>query len=244
MKRYVYFSLLLVSLIMLLIYGYVQINPHIEALEVYSVIKEEPRIILDAGHGGFDGGAENKELGIVEKDLNLKIAQKLQKLLLLCGYDVVMTRNSDESTCSDGLKTIRQKKNSDIHNRFELMTENSDDICISIHLNKYDAEYVHGAQVFYAPNDRGSDILAECVQKAFAENLQKDNKRKIKKADKSIFILNNNKVNPSVMVECGFISNIAEGRLLKSPNYQTKIAMTILKGLSDYNTREELENAT
>ncbi len=240
-----YFCILLfIALFIFTFFGISQINDRVDTLMTDMKIYEKPYIIIDAGHGEFDGGAENKSLNITEKDLNLDIAKKLKNLLMMTGYDVKMTREDDTSTCDDGLNTIRDKKKSDIHNRLKLMTAKEDSMNISIHMNKFDEEYVHGAQVFYAPNKKNSDVLADFIQKSFAENLQTDNKRKTKKADKSIYILYYNKVNPCVMVECGFISNNKEGKLLKTSEYQNKLAITLLKGINDFNSREETENAT
>lgn len=214
------------------------------SVSVDAHIYNAPIVVLDAGHGGFDGGAENKALGIVEKDINLKIAKKLEKLLVLCGFQTIMTRETDESTADSDADTTREKKSSDIHNRFALMTRSEVDIAVSIHLNKFEEEYVHGAQVFYAPNAKGSDVLAQKIQDSFSKNLQKDNKRKIKPSDSSIYILHKNTVNPTVMVECGFISNTQEGKLLLSEEYQSQIAITILAGILDYYSSENINNVS
>ncbi len=229
------------AMAMSIVWGY-RIFNIAQVVPVNANIYEPKIVVLDAGHGGFDGGAENKELGIVEKDINLIIAKKLEELLTAAGFKVVMTRSTDDSTANGNLDTIRSKKVSDIHNRFALITKYDNSIAVSIHLNKYPEEYVHGAQVFYSPKAKDSDVLAQAIQDSFASNLQKDNKRTIKPANSSIYILHNNSKNPAVLVECGFISNIKEGKLLLEEQYQSKIAMTIFAGILDYYSRENTKN--
>ncbi len=191
----------------------------------------DQRIIIDAGHGGFDGGAVALD-GTAEKDINLLIAKKLEKLLCFYGFNVVMTRDTDQST-EDLSGNIRLKKKSDMRNRLALMNENADAIFVSIHLNKYTTSDVSGAQVFYSPNNGKSEDLARCIQKSISENLQKENNRVVKKANSSTYLLYNAKI-PAVIAECGFISNTKELENLKNDDYQTKTALCILNGILDY----------
>ena len=122
-----------------------------------------PTIILDAGHGGEDGGAVGVG-GVVEKDINLAIAQNLRDLLVMNGYTVVMTRNSDAAIYSSGAETLREKKVSDLENRLLLMKENPGSIFVSIHQNQFGSPIYYGTQVFYSPNSETSQILAEIIQ--------------------------------------------------------------------------------
>ncbi len=192
--------------------------------------KVTPAVIVDAGHGGFDGGAVALD-GTEEKEINLLIALKLQKLLSDGKYKVIMTRTGDYATNDTGDK-IRSKKRSDMQNRLALMEENPRGIFVSIHLNKYTTSSVSGAQVFYSPNDEFSKTLAEELQKNFAV-LQPQNKRTVKKATSSAYLLYNAKI-PAVIVECGFLSNKEELELLKTDDYQQKTAECIKKGIDSY----------
>ena len=185
-------------------------------------------VVLDAGHGGMDGGAT--AAGVRECEINLSIAQKARDFLTLMGYRVVMTRENDTLLADEGAGTVRAQKRSDLKNRLEIMEGTPNSVGVSIHQNHFSQSYVHGAQVFYGKAD-GSRELAERIQKNIATYLQADNKRKIKEADSSLFILNNNRANPSVMVECGFLSNPEEEKLLKTAEYQEKTAWAIYMGV-------------
>lgn len=192
-----------------------------------------PVIIIDAGHGGFDGGAVAPD-GTIEKDINLKISLYLQEYLELSGFETVMTRYEDISLEDDGLNTIRQKKTSDIHNRLKLMSDTRNALFISIHQNKYHVEKYRGLQVFYSPDfSEESSELARNIQENVTEILQPDNERQIKKCGTSVYLIYN-AVKPAVLVECGFLSNYNETELLKTDEYQRKIAYSIATGIQDY----------
>lgn len=192
-----------------------------------------PTVIIDAGHGGFDGGATTSD-GYPEKHINLKIACYLRDLLLFSGFNVVMTRTEDVSLEDSGLSTIREKKSSDIHNRMRIMAETPDAIFISIHQNHYSSEKYWGMQVFYSRNfGESSQIIAECIQETVTELLQTDNARQIKECGTSVYLMYN-AVKPAVLVECGFLSNYKESELLKTDDYQKKISYCIYIGLLKY----------
>ncbi len=193
---------------------------------------EEPQeVILDAGHGGFDGGAVSPE-GIMEKDLNLVIAKETQIALLKKGFCVIMTREDDaalESAKQNGVS----KKVSDIHRRVEIMKEHPNAIFVSIHMNKFAESQYSGAQVFYATVQPGSEELAESIQSTIIEKLQPENTRVIKPAPKNVYILEHAAV-PTVIVECGFLSNVEETKKLSDPDYQTDMANCIAEGIIKY----------
>lgn len=192
-----------------------------------------PTIIIDAGHGGFDGGTQASD-GTVEKDINLRIALYLNDFLQTFGYETVLTRDSDESLEDENLKTIREKKKSDIYNRFDLMESTENAIFVSIHQNHYPVEKYHGTQVFYSPEQaEDSSKLAQSIQEAVVELLQNDNDRQIKKCGTSVYLIYN-AVKPAVLVECGFMSNTEEAELLKTQDYQKKIAFCIAVGIQNY----------
>ena len=189
-------------------------------------------IIVDAGHGGDDGGAIGID-GTVEKDINLDIALKLEKILKFYGFNVIMTRTQDVMTCDDGLDSLRKRKISDIHNRFELMRKNPDAIFISVHQNKFEDSSQHGTQVFYSGNDERSKELAEAIQTSVTLTLQRKNDRVVKKSGSGIYLLYHAKI-PAVLVECGFISNSDEVKKLKDESYRMKLAILIADGLLKY----------
>lgn len=215
------------------------LNQRMETQTVSVTMSNKPMVILDPGHGGFDGGAQGG--GINEKEINLAIAQNERLLCELFGFNVVMTRDSDISIHDEGSGSIREKKRSDLHKRLGIMTGSPSGVSVSIHLNKFPQSYVHGAQVFYSPKSKDSDTLAQTIQDSFRLLLQPDNDRVIKKADKDLFILYNNDVTPAVIVECGFISNAEEAQKLADKSYQQQVAMTICYSLMKFQNREESE---
>ena len=193
----------------------------------------QPIVIIDAGHGGFDGGAVAED-GTVEKDINLSIALYLQEYLSIFDIKTIMIRNTDCSIENEGYNTIRQKKSSDLHNRMKIMEETENAIFVSIHQNKFPVEKYSGTQVFYSPKTKDeSVVLAQSIQDCIVNTLQKDNKRQIKECGTSVFLMYN-AVKPAVLVECGFLSNYEETQKLKSSEYQKKIAFCIAMGIQNY----------
>ena len=195
-------------------------------------ILNSKKIIIDAGHGGFDGGAVAID-GTNEKDINLSIALSLGEMLSLCGYDVIYTRTADTGTEDNSELSISKRKVSDLKNRLKIMEENNDAIFVSIHLNKFALTGVKGAQVFYSPNNKLSHDLSISIQKSIVTLVQNDNKRVVKMADSSTYLLKNAPI-PSVIVECGFVSNPIELALLKDKKYQRKIAFAVFSGIEEY----------
>ncbi len=199
------------------------------------ILNEMPVIIIDAGHGGEDGGAVADD-GALEKDLNLDIALKLNNILSVMGYKTYLIRTTDTAIHTSG-DTIRQRKISDIKNRFAIMNKYDNCLYISIHQNKFNDKSVHGAQTFYSPNNNESKVLADFVQKSISSQLQTENKRLIKKSGTDIYILYN-ATKPTIMVECGFVSNDNELKKLKDSVYQNKMAISIAFGIINYNVSE------
>jgi len=196
-------------------------------------LKNKPVIIVDAGHGGFDGGASTDD-GVSEKGINLNIALYLKEYLNFFGFNVVMTRETDTSTEDEGLTTIRSRKSSDLHNRMALMEKTDNAIFISIHQNHYSSAKYSGAQVFYSENFKEeSSSLAQNIQDSIVYYLQQDNKRQIKSCGTSVYLIYN-AVKPAVLVECGFLSNYEESELLKTEDYQRKMAFSIALGILNY----------
>lgn len=201
-----------------------------------SNVRNSDVIIIDAGHGGFDGGAVASD-GTIEKDINLNIALILGELLSINGYDVVYTRTSDVGTEDDESVNISNRKKSDLKNRLDIMSKHPDSLFISIHLNKFTAGTANGAQVFYSPSFNESKKLSAHIQDSIKTNLQPSNNRVIKKGDKNVYLLYNARV-PSVIVECGFLSNANELKKLKDPTYQKQMAFCIFEGIIKYKLQE------
>lgn len=188
----------------------------------------KPTIILDAGHGGFDGGAVIGD--IVEKDINLQFALSLEMMLKSYGYNVIMTRTSDNGTEDAGLSTIRQKKVSDIKNRLSLIQNTDIECFISLHQNIFSIEKYRGTQVFFSGNHKNSEVYANEIQTSLKTYLQPDNNRQTKAVGKNIYLMYNT-TKPAVLVECGFMSNNNELSLLLQNNYQNKLNFCILHGV-------------
>lgn len=187
-------------------------------------------IMIDAGHGGIDGGAVGTT-GTIEKNLNLAIAKKLRGYLDEQGYTCIMVRETDEGLYSQ-YGTIRNKKNEDLKNRKDFIKEYNCDIFISIHLNKFTQPQYFGAQVFYLKGDIESHKLAKAVQEDFKNVINNGNTR-IEKPSSNYYLLRGNTI-PSIIIECGFLSNFNEERMLKDEIYQNKIAFSIYSGLTKY----------
>ncbi len=187
-------------------------------------------VIIDAGHGGFDGGATAPD-GTTEKDINLAISLKLEKILTLYGYDVIMLRDTDTALNTEG-DTTRSKKRSDIMNRYAVMEANPDSIYLCIHQNNFSASYCHGAQMFYCKSTDGSKELAEAIQTSL-RILQPDNDRVIKPCTDDVYLIYNAKTT-AILVECGFLSNSDDLVNLKNDEYQMKLAFAISSGLNNY----------
>lgn len=189
-------------------------------------------ILIDAGHGGMDGGTSAAD-GTLEKDINLSIAKKLDSMFKACGFNTVMLRTDDELIGDNSLPTIRARKVSDIKTRLKTAQSYPQAVLISIHQNYYPVEKYNGAQVFYSPNAPESKLIAQFLQNSIAGNIQPDNKRQIKAVGTNIYLLYNCNI-PSVMVECGFLSNREETEKLKNEAYQKQLAFSVVNGILNY----------
>jgi N-acetylmuramoyl-L-alanine amidase len=189
-------------------------------------------ILIDAGHGGIDGGAVGST-GTIEKNINLSIAKKLKGYLEEQGYAVIMIRETDEGLYLP-YGTIRNKKNQDLKTRKSFIDEYKVDVFLSIHLNKFAEEKYYGAQVFYLKENRESQKLANIMQKELQTILNRGNKR-VEKPSNDYYLFKGNTI-PSVIVECGFLSNHEEEALLNNDEYQNKLAWAIFSGLIKYFT--------
>ena len=201
--------------------------------------KVNQTVIIDAGHGGPDGGTSADD-GTLEKDLNLQIAIKLNESLSSMGIKTVMIRTEDISVHDASANTIRQKKVSDLKNRLKIINETDNSIFVSIHQNHFSDSRYSGTQVFYSKNNPQSSVLADCIRQSVISDLQKENTRETKPSGTDIYLLYHAE-SPAVMVECGFLSNINESKNLKNENYQKELAFVLALGISDYlNSLKEL----
>ncbi|OGO90644.1 MAG: hypothetical protein A2Y17_02835 [Clostridiales bacterium GWF2_38_85] len=191
-------------------------------------------IIIDPGHGGEDRGAIAN--GLAEKDLNLAVAMKLNQFFILSGYTVIMTRTDDVLLYKEGQED--RKKFYDLRNRLEIAEKYENCIFISIHMNKFPLQSSHGLQVFYSDNDESSQVLAEMIQNE-SKLLDPTNTRKIKHDNNTIYILEKI-TKPAVLVECGFISNYEESRLLVDEQYQNKLAFILFCGITKFMNKTEI----
>lgn len=201
-------------------------------MSVNSSPADETVFIIDAGHGGLDGGAVAKD-GTIEKDVNLSTAMKLRSMMNALGFKTDTTRTEDIMTCDEGLSTIREKKVSDIRNRLKQLETTEKGVLISIHQNSYPSSTSSGSQVFYSGGNKQSQVLAGYIQSSLVAMIQKDNHRKIKKAGTDIYLLYHAK-NPAVMVECGFMTNPGECEKLKDESYQNELSFGIICGIFEY----------
>ena len=188
-------------------------------------------IVLDAGHGVPDEGAESSN-GTTEAESNLKIALKVQNLLEQSGCNVVLTRSDENAIYDLNANTLKQKKISDIRNRVKIGNEATADIFVSIHLNKIPQSQYFGWQCFYKPNDEKSIKLAKQIQENLNKSIQKENKRVAMKLD-TVYIMKHVEI-PISIVECGFLSNPEEEKQLLDDTYQNKLAWGIYNGIQEY----------
>ena len=209
------------------------------AVRPVSVTRAAP-LILDAGHGGEDGGAVSVT-GVPESRVNLEIVQKLRDTLALYGVDPVVLREEDVSLHDPEASTLREKKRSDLKNRVRAVEAVEGGTLLSIHQNSYPGSQYRGAQVFYAPTG-GSRELAELLQAALREELQPDNGRKAKPIPESVYLMNHVSC-PAVLVECGFLTNPEEEALLRDGGYQKQLAAVLagawLTAERDHSTVQE-----
>ena len=194
-------------------------------------LEDIPVIIIDAGHGGVDGGAVS-ESGILEKDINLKIAGYLRDLFLLSDIRCVLTRENDEML-TPKYTGSSNKKRADLIARTEIANETENSVFVSIHQNKFQSSKYHGLQVFYSKNNSQSKELAEIIKFQNNKLVDNSNNRETKPAGREIYILDNLDI-PAVLIECGFLSNAAEAERLNSDSYQKQLALMIYSSLMTY----------
>ena len=215
----------------LLVFCFAVMSDQKDSVPTVSLPVSGKTIVIDAGHGKPDEGAESSR-GTTEAETNLKIALKLQNLLEQSGSSVVLTRSDENAIYDIDSKTLRQKKISDIRNRVKIGNESSADIFVSIHLNKIPQQQYDGWQTFYNAKSAEGQKLAVSIQKNLNDAIQKENNRVAKTID-NIYIVKHVEI-PTTIVECGFLSNPDEEKLLLDDEYQNKLAWGIYNGIIDY----------
>lgn len=200
-------------------------------IEAADAIPYDKIVILDAGHGGEDSGAVGKN-GRLEKDLNLEVALEIGSILEQKGYVVIYTRTDDRLlyTESENIKGIR--KISDLKNRCKIANNYPESVFVSIHMNSFGSEKYSGLQVYYKPGDDESRALADSIQQRVISEVQPENNRKIKSGD-GMYILENVE-NRSILIECGFLTNLKECEKLSEKEYQKQLSFSIVCAIIEY----------
>ncbi len=184
-------------------------------------------IVLDAGHGGEDGGAIGINTLVREKEINLNITKKIGRLFESAGATVVLTRTDDDALCKD-----KFNKMEDMLTRAKIIEQSKPYIVISVHCNSFpQSQNVHGAQMFYYPGSVCGEMLAEYIRNSIKTYVDNDNIRQVKEED--FFMLRNGN-STNVMIECGFLSCPEEEKKLMDESYQDKIAYSVFDGTSKF----------
>lgn len=201
----------------------------VTAVKQNTPVYRDYRFVIDAGHGGVDGGATSCT-GVLESKINLQIALKLNDLMQLLGYETVMIRTTDTSIHTKG-DSIAAQKVSDLKERVRIVNETENAVLISIHQNTFSDSRYGGAQVFYSAKGN-SQLLASKMQTAFTETVNPASKRKCK-TSKGIYLMEHIET-MGVLIECGFLSNPQEESKLRSSDYQNKLCCVIACTVTSY----------
>lgn len=222
---------LTILIVFVLVFGVAVLKDNKESVPTVSLPISGKTIVIDAGHGKPDEGAQSSR-GTTEAETNLKIALKLQNLLEQSGSSVVLTRSDENAIYDLDAKTLKEKKISDIHNRVKIGNESSADIFVSIHLNKIPQQQYDGWQTFYNAESQDGQKLAVAIQNNLNKAIQKENNR-VAKSIENIYIIKHVEI-PITIVECGFLSNPQEEQKLLEDEYQNRLAWGIYNGIVDY----------
>lgn len=195
-------------------------------------VTTSPIVVVDAGHGGEDCGAVGVS-GVFEKDINFKIATYIAAELRSAGCEVIETRTKDALLYDPATVEKGHKKLTDLSSRLAIASATPGAIAVSIHMNSFPSPASHGLQVWYSPGHEGSRILAENIQKSVSERLQPENSRKVKASNGSMYLLDRAE-NPTVLIECGFLTNPEECAKLESTAYQKELSFVIFGAIMTY----------
>ncbi len=216
--------------IMILVVSYLILNLRVSR-PVSGVIT--PLVILDAGHGAPDGGSTGVKTGVLEKDLNLEITMKIKERLGNEPVNIIMTREDDRGIYPKEDDTIRDKKRKDLQERVRIANESGAAALVSIHMNYFTAQKYSGPQIFYSVNHPSGAVLAKDIMDKIVEIIGPHCTRETKPIKNEILLLREAEV-PAVIVECGFLSNAAEERLLMDGEYQGKMADAVSQGIMEF----------
>ena len=229
MKKFIAAALIAAVLFSVFFY---QLTKRLEETETFvPQAYSEHTLVIDAGHGGEDGGAVSVS-GVSESRINLAIARRLELIMGLYGVDTVLLRTEDISLHSEGASSLREKKVSDLHNRVDRVNSINNAVLISIHQNSYSDSQYRGAQVFFAPTD-GSQTFGDYTQEVLRVSLNPDNTRLAKQIPNTVYLMNHITCR-AILVECGFLSNPEEDQLLQTPGYQLKLASALAGAYLQY----------
>ena len=227
------FSMALMPIYMMVLSGFVVIAVswgHVATtMSVISPNTERHIVIIDAGHGGVDGGATSCT-GVLESNINLEIALKLNDMMHLLGMKTLMIRETDISVYTEG-ETIAAKKISDLKERVRIINDTENALLVSIHQNTFSDSRYYGAQVFYSDSTEGQN-LARLMQTSLVNGLNPESNRKAKRAE-GVYLMEQIR-RPGILIECGFLSNPAEEAKLLKPEYQKKLCCVIASVISRY----------
>ncbi|MDP4095915.1 N-acetylmuramoyl-L-alanine amidase CwlD [Paenibacillus sp. P96] len=229
----------LLSLCLLLLFMTVTVSdiPAAKTWTYWSLPLAGKVIVLDAGHGGPDGGAVSKE-GVIEKDINLAIAFYLRDYLQQAGAVVKLTRENDRDLADDSTKGYSRRKTEDLKRRVRLIEEYNADLFLSIHMNSVPSSKWSGAQTFYYPSHADNASLATLIQDEIRRNME--NTDRVAKTVDTVYLLQALKM-PSALVEIGFLSHPGEARLLADEVYQRQISAAVYKGILRYISGERVD---
>ena len=197
-------------------------------MRVFGAHHEVETLVLDAGHGGFDGGAVSPN-GVTEQEINLHVTKKVESLAGLFGIPTELTRTDGNALDYEAGRSVRENKVADIKARQHICEQIQNPVFISIHLNKFEQSRYFGAQVFYGEKNAQSKAIAESIQEALKSGIANGNHRVAKPAGDSIYLMRTLTC-PALIVECGFLSNPEDEAALVQDTYQTQLAVCILAG--------------
>ena len=223
--------LIFLSILFSILFGIAEKTRSTSELDVSNNDTPSPpqTVILDAGHGGEDGGASSAD-GLLEKDLNLALALTMREILAANGVNVILTRDSDTLLYDRNVDFQGRKKKLDMAARLKITADASDPLFVSLHMNTYPNSSCRGVQVWYSENNASSIELAKSIQQSTQEILQHENDRPVKQSGSSIYLLHHLEC-PAVLVECGFLSSPEEAALLANENYRQQLALTLCMGI-------------
>ena len=223
--------LLFLSILMAILFGIAETTRQKTDLDV---VNKEPShspktVILDAGHGGEDGGASSAD-GMLEKDLNLALVLTMRDILAANGVEVILTRDTDTLLYDRNVNFEGRKKKLDADARLKIAKETADAVFVSIHMNTYPLPSCQGVQVWYSANNEASKEVATSVRNVTQELLQPENDREIKKSGSNVYILRHIEC-PAILIECGFLSSPEEAALLADASYRQQLALVLCMGI-------------